>query len=321
MNRDATGAKAPADLNGRRGEPAADKKSTIESAAADEKSTIESAAGKVTVALVSQVAVLAALLYYFGWSRTEALLNYYGLDSTVVDLSTKDYVLRGVRPITPIVVGAGFVTLVAVSVHRNVVAPSLLARGRRQELVLLFCGPVRLLCWLGLAFVAGSLLFVPDGSRVVGVIQPILLASASLTLLYTDQVRAQVDSGTHASRQPVPVDLRRYSLVGLSAVGLIWSLAVYAAISGQASAVATAAQGERPDVVVRSTEQLMIDQPGVSETPITVPGSKFRYTYHQIRVLLRAAGKYYLVPAEWRPGAGSVAIITDNDSVQIDVLG
>lgn len=276
----------------------------------------ESAAVKVSVALVSQVAVFSALLYYFGWSRTEALLNYYGLDSTVVGLSTTDYVLRGVHPISPIVVGAAFVVLVAVSVHRNVVTPSLLGRRRGHDVVLLVCGRVHVLCWIALAVAAGGELFARGGGGLLGVLQPILLAGASLTLLYIDQIRARVDRGAHAHRRS---GLRRYTLIGLSVIGVTWSLAVYAAIDGQAFAADTVLR-ESPDVVVRSTEQLMPGRPGVDETPVTTPGSKFRYSYRNVKILLKAGGKYYLVPADWRPGVGSVAIVADNDTVQINVL-
>src|SRR3954451_20790987 len=57
----------------------------------DVPSKEESSAVKLTTALISQVAILSSLLYYFGWVRTDTVLSYFGLNPTVVGLSAEDY--------------------------------------------------------------------------------------------------------------------------------------------------------------------------------------------------------------------------------------
>src|SRR5215218_4204323 len=44
--------------------------------------------------IAGQAALLGALLFYFGWVRTQSLLRYFGLDNNIIQLSWNDYVLR-----------------------------------------------------------------------------------------------------------------------------------------------------------------------------------------------------------------------------------
>jgi hypothetical protein len=54
--------------------------------------------------IASQTALITGLLYYFGWAREQSTLTYFGLDTSLVDYSTADYVLRSVNvAFTPIV--------------------------------------------------------------------------------------------------------------------------------------------------------------------------------------------------------------------------
>src|SRR5690349_15922216 len=61
----------------------------------DETSGITSSALlKVLGAVGGQIALLTALLFYFGWARTTAEARYLGFDASALGLSTSDYVLR-----------------------------------------------------------------------------------------------------------------------------------------------------------------------------------------------------------------------------------
>src|SRR5829696_4909948 len=44
--------------------------------------------------IAGQAALLGALLFYFGWVRTQSLLRYFGLDNNIIQLSWNDYILR-----------------------------------------------------------------------------------------------------------------------------------------------------------------------------------------------------------------------------------
>ena len=73
--------------------------------------------------IVAVGASQTAVLYYFGWARTNAFLEYFGLDPTVVGYDTTDYVLRSIGVAFPAAVGVSVVGLAALVVHRGVVAP------------------------------------------------------------------------------------------------------------------------------------------------------------------------------------------------------
>lgn len=47
--------------------------------------------------LVSQTAVLTALVFYFGWVSTRASFRYFHVDTSLLEFSLVDYMVRGVR--------------------------------------------------------------------------------------------------------------------------------------------------------------------------------------------------------------------------------
>src|SRR4051794_26007634 len=51
---------------------------------------------QVAGVVVGQLSVLTALAFYFGWAHEADFLGYFGLSTSVVNLSTTDYLLNGV---------------------------------------------------------------------------------------------------------------------------------------------------------------------------------------------------------------------------------
>jgi hypothetical protein len=88
---------------------------------------------QVATAIVAPTTLLTALLFYFGWIRTNALFQYFGVDATLLGFTTQDYLLRSSEALylplgTLLVVG-----LAAIWLHS--VAATWLAAGRRLELL------------------------------------------------------------------------------------------------------------------------------------------------------------------------------------------
>src|SRR5206468_3932674 len=46
--------------------------------------------------IVAPVTLLTALLYYFGWVRSNALWLHFGIDPSTIGFSTQDYLLRAI---------------------------------------------------------------------------------------------------------------------------------------------------------------------------------------------------------------------------------
>ena len=57
--------------------------------------------GRIVVILARVIApttLITALFFYFGWAFTFERYRYFGVDQSVLSLSTKDYLLRSIIP-------------------------------------------------------------------------------------------------------------------------------------------------------------------------------------------------------------------------------
>ncbi|MGC0327717.1 hypothetical protein RKD23_000707 [Streptomyces sp. SAI-170] len=70
--------------------------------------------------LASQTALLTALMFYFGWVSTRAAYRYFRVDTSLLDFSTVDYMLRGVRLAYPTLLTLGLVAFFCVHAHHVV---------------------------------------------------------------------------------------------------------------------------------------------------------------------------------------------------------
>lgn len=83
--------------------------------------------------LVAPTAVVAGLLYYFGWVRTEAIFSYFGVDIRLIDYSPTDYILRSSNVLFNAVIRLAFVALLLVGVHRFLIIRALHLPGRSRS--------------------------------------------------------------------------------------------------------------------------------------------------------------------------------------------
>jgi hypothetical protein len=76
-------------------------------------------------AITSQMVGITALLYYFGWVRTDSSLHYFGVDPNLAGYSTADYVLRSIAVTFPPFINTALTALVLLGLHRLIVTPTL----------------------------------------------------------------------------------------------------------------------------------------------------------------------------------------------------
>lgn len=77
-------------------------------------------------AVTSQVVLITAVFYYFGWVRTYSFFSYFGVDSRLLNYSTADYVLRSINVAFLPFIHAALVALVLFGFHRLVIIPALM---------------------------------------------------------------------------------------------------------------------------------------------------------------------------------------------------
>ena len=95
---------------------------------------------------------------------------------------------------------------------------------------------------------------------------------------------------------------------------------MYALSSGQEAAESIESDlSSQPSVVLFSEQQLAISGTGVAVSEITQSDSKFKFQYNGLRLLIKAPGRYLLIPNQWRRGYDSVIIIPEDDAMRIDI--
>lgn len=159
----------------------------------------------------------------------------------------------------------------------------------------------------------------------VGLALPLMLIFAVGLLGYSQHLRAlRLDAlgrrpgDRHGSSQ---ARVRAVVLVALGLLGVLWWLALYATQVGERIAVDSveALQGQ-PEIIIYSSDRIALEGPGIVVDEIQQAGSKYRYRYTGLRLLVQAEGKYILMPVGWQKGRDSVFLIQGNDTIRLDII-
>jgi hypothetical protein len=95
--------------------------SGIGTVAREDSSSVLAIIGVIT----SQMVGITALLYYFGWVRTDSSLGYFGVDPSLAGYGTADYVLRSIAVTFPPFISAALITLLLFGLHQLMVTSTL----------------------------------------------------------------------------------------------------------------------------------------------------------------------------------------------------
>ncbi|MDA0159096.1 hypothetical protein OM076_02365 [Solirubrobacter ginsenosidimutans] len=269
--------------------------------------------------VVAQGALLASLLLYFGWARTQRTFAYFGVDLSLLDFANTDYILRSVGSAYMPMLRLGLVAVAGFALHRYLASrPAAAARAHNAVGVLA----------IALLVLGGSALLMPAWSARIGhwmpnspaifyAWLPASLATAFALLIY---------AGTATGRFKQS-ELPRALLVALLVMALFWTVSLFAVYDGLARAKAI--ERELPnaaEVVVLSQSTLFLHGHGVSDSDLVpagtgkpVPG-RYRKQYSGLRLLMHSGGKYFLLPSHWRRGRDRVAEIPDDEQIRIEIV-
>jgi hypothetical protein len=252
-------------------------------------------AWRVAGIVLSQTALLTALLFYFGWARSRETYGYFGVDVELLGFSASDYLLRSVNSAFRPLMVIGIVAVVLTLLHGR--AP------RRLAPVLLAIG--------ALAVAVGLTGFaVADVARVLGIGLPVCLAAGFFLLAYADLER-------EADRSPA-AQLRTFLLLGLAVLGVFWSVSLYALEVGRERAEFLHRHlRTRTHVVVYSEQRLSLAGPGVQRV-VQPPGSRYRHRYSGLRLLAESEGHFILLPEGWVKGRDAAMTIPDSEDIRLD---
>lgn len=279
------------------------------------QSTVDTTLLRAGAKLVAPTAVLTAWLYYIGWVKTNRQASYFGIDPSLLDYSTTDYVLRSVTSLLG-PVGALLIGMLTIGAARRAIN-----RVERDQPAFSHFQTVG-----RLAAATGSILVIVGGlylNRIgaVGFSSALaavsLLAGGLLLLLgrhLSALVRREGDSGAG-------VDAIEILVIGMVlAVGLFAAGFFYAVQVGEIAARALEDQlADAPEVHLLSAKDLELGGTTSCE-PLRASDNAYRCRYRGLRLLVATNERLFLVPEQWGQAANSyVHVVPLTDEVRLDV--
>ncbi|MGH3832265.1 MAG: hypothetical protein ACRDRS_17765 [Pseudonocardiaceae bacterium] len=268
----------------------------------------------ITGKIVVPATATTALLVYFGWARSSAIYEVFDIDHRVLGFSVQDYLLDSVKdtfvPATLLLLAI----LVAIPAHFGLMRMMRESRWRKRTVLPLFATGMVLT-------VVGLLGFLSVVTYPVT--WPIVPLSLGLGVLLIGYSAALWRATGGAPRGPLGgsevVDvLTRVTFVAFLTLTLFWSMAIYAQEDGRQYGETIAQHvASLPGVVVISAHPLFLQEAGARETVLIGDQQIRYYRYDWLRLLVRASGRYFLLPLDWRPGR-DVAVLPDDPAVRLE---
>ena len=271
--------------------------------------------------VVAPASLLSALLFYFGWTYTNARALYFGIDPSTFGYSTQDYLLRSVDPIF-IPLGALLVAAVVI-MHLH----SALSRWTGDERKRTFLRVVAAVLMAGgcMTFVVG-VIGVTRGS-VFGVdflLPPLGLCFGIGAIAYATLLNRRLAASRGASRRPSD-DPRWLSSASRILLGLFIVLNLFWAVRDWADAVGRGRAQElaqavpyRPGAVIYSKNELHIAAPGVEVTEVGDAESAYRFRYSGLSMLIYSGRKYFLVATQSPPESPTTIVLPDREDIRLE---
>jgi hypothetical protein len=263
---------------------------------------------QLVTAIGSPIALGTALLFYFGWRRSQAQAAALGFDVSVLGMTPQDFMLRSIPvlffPVALLLVAA----LGVVWVHSRLM--DWIEQGQRSGGVL---GIARVLQWswatlpiLGVALVAVAR---PLGELFL----PLFVTLGVLGGVYGAALRRW------AAREPARPSLPVAVLVAaLVSVLLFWQTERLASVVGEALAEQIGADVRSlTAVTVYSPRRLQLG-PEIDETRFPESDSAYRYRYRGLRLLDHAGGKYFLIPDGWTQERARLIVVRDDAATRVE---
>ncbi len=270
----------------------------------------------------SQTAVLTAVLYYFGWARTNATLAAFGLDPSVVGYDTTDYVLRSISVAFPTAVGTAALGLTLLATHRLAVVPALRGprRSRARRVTRAGVLGLHLLAVAAAGVLAAAVLRPTFVAARLGIGVPLIVTGLAVLFAYLGHLRRRYPHDMPArnwagasGRAPAVL------LAGLALLGAFWAAGLQADTVGRriANDIVTGLPA-RPAVLLFSEHRLYLSGTGVHTTEFAE--GRYRFRYAGIRTLARSDDTLLLIPVGWRPdGRDRVFVVPDDGTIRYDI--
>jgi hypothetical protein len=265
--------------------------------------------------ILPPASALLALLYYFGWVRTRAFWADLGVEPSVLGFTIQDYLLRSIDGLFVPLGIALTLGLVLLWIH-NTVLELLLAK---RHLVFIH-RTASTMVPLGLAlFAFGISAFFPTIGEYF-LLTPLSLAFGPALVVYGTSLRSRVrnmrSAQEIAGQGPA---IAKTLLAMLVTVNIFWAISSFADAVGRGTAESVRTGLTRlPGVVIYSHQQLNIRAPGVKEKSIGDSDAAYQFRYEGLHLMLRSAGRLFLLAQGWSSDNASIIVLRDNEGIRVE---
>jgi hypothetical protein len=272
----------------------------------------------VLTTLGPPLTIATALMFYFGWARSNTQARFMGLDVSLFGFSTQDYVLQSISTLYIPLLATAALALGWLALHQRVDR----ALGRPSSRPALRTAG-RAALGFGLLVAAGAVLTATLNRNRAPLVIPIILAVGTAIAAYGGWL-AGAAGDPHAPLPAVPPWQRalRVLLVGsVITLALFWEVSKYAGVVGRGYALEIARTiPTLPRATAFSATPLGIEAPGVREERLTsgpdAGKGTLRYRTTGLRFLVRSGGRMFLIHDGWTPQQGTVIVLPDNEQVR-----
>lgn len=272
---------------------------------------------KVFGGVIAPTTLLTGLLFYFGRSSAAGYYRYFHVNSTVLDLTTNDYLFSGVDGLFVPVAGAALLALVLLWLNRLLLTRVPPGARRRAVRVLV---PAAGLSGVVLVVVAFADLLTEG--RLFGVNSAtggLCLAIGVILAVYAVRLLRLFRPAPAAGRRAATGMAEWGAAFLLVSIGLFWAAQAYAFGVGVGGAITLhRALPGVPEAVVYSQQSLSLAGPGVTEVRCSDPDAAYRFRYDGLRLVREAGDQYLLLPATWDRSTGTSILLPRSSTIRLE---
>jgi hypothetical protein len=272
---------------------------------------------RVATQVVAPATLLTALLFQFGRLHAAGYFRHFGVNFTVLDLTTQDHLVSGADGLFVPVAGAAVLALVLLSLNRLVLV-RLPRRARTRALQYLppiagLVGAVLMILAL-VDLLTRVRLFWGEGEA-----GGLALAAGALLFVYGIRLARFARYGSHRRRSEGAELAEWGAAFLLVSVGLYWAVGQYAFGVGTGRALELErALPIQPAAVLFSANSLSLDVDGVTEVRCSDPDAAYRFRYDGLRLVRQSGNQYLLVAATWSRDTGSAVLIPRSGEIRLE---
>jgi hypothetical protein len=273
--------------------------------------------------IVAPTTLLTSLLFYFGWSHAFWFFDYFGVNSTLLDLTNQDYIQRSIDGLFvpgTVTACAGLAGLWGHTLLRARLAAGFDPRSLRVLMAVL--------AGVGLLLAIGGVASVLTRTRTwleeYVAAAPVSLAAGVLLLVYVVHLwraRAAAKGAASAHWPPWAAAAEWAAVFVLVGLSLFWAANDYSAAVGRSRARDVVRElPTQPQVVLYSAQSLGLHAPGVREVACQGQEALYRFRYEGLKLILQSGDQYVLVPETWSRADGVTFVMPRNDSLRLEFL-